>query len=201
MYLMWEVSTPCVYLRWLLAHLGRNNTKLYVANGLAMLGTFFVARNLLGLRAPPPGRAVHAAAPCLHLPGPRPLRLSGSLICARTGRLGGWCCAPWHGIASATPESLRRQAGVRPLMRPMRAVMSINFFRDTGRELRQPWHSSGGMSHGMLYTYRVRSARRRFGRQLLAPDSCCSSREHAAGVARLRAARSDDDSWRQVKPC
>ena len=51
MYLMWEVSTPCVYLRWLLAHLGKNNTRLYVANGLAMLGTFFVARNLLGLCA------------------------------------------------------------------------------------------------------------------------------------------------------
>ena len=51
MYLMWEVSTPCVYARWFLANLGQHNTRLYVANGLAMLGTFFVARNLLGLCA------------------------------------------------------------------------------------------------------------------------------------------------------
>ena len=47
---MWEVSTPCVYARWFLAHLGQHNSRLYLANGLAMLGTFFVARNLLGLR-------------------------------------------------------------------------------------------------------------------------------------------------------
>ena len=53
MYLMWEVSTPCVYARWFLANLGQHNTRLYVANGLAMLGTFFVARNLLGLCACP----------------------------------------------------------------------------------------------------------------------------------------------------
>ena len=41
-------------------------------------------------------------------------------------------------------------------MRLLRAVMSINFFRDTGVELSRPWHSQGGMSHAMLYTYRVR---------------------------------------------
>ena len=53
MFLMWEVSTPCVYARWFLAHIGRHNTRLYIANGLAMLATFFVARNCLGLCVPP----------------------------------------------------------------------------------------------------------------------------------------------------
>ena len=52
MFLMWEVSTPCVYARWFLAHVGRHNTRLYIANGLAMLATFFVARNCLGLCTP-----------------------------------------------------------------------------------------------------------------------------------------------------
>ena len=53
MFLMWEVSTPCVYARWFLAHIGRHNTRLYIANGLAMLATFFVARNCLGLCVSP----------------------------------------------------------------------------------------------------------------------------------------------------
>ena len=53
MFLMWEVSTPCVHLRWLLYHVGKHHTRLYIINGLAMLATFFCCRNVLGLGGPP----------------------------------------------------------------------------------------------------------------------------------------------------
>ena len=49
MFLMWELSTPCVYVRWFLYNLGKHDTKAYIINGLAMLATFFFARNVLGL--------------------------------------------------------------------------------------------------------------------------------------------------------
>ncbi|KAK9804464.1 hypothetical protein WJX73_004397 [Symbiochloris irregularis] len=48
MFLMWEVSTPCVYVRWLLYHIDMHHTKLYVINGMLMLATFFCCRNILG---------------------------------------------------------------------------------------------------------------------------------------------------------
>lgn len=49
MFLMWEISTPCVYVRWFLYNLGKHDTKAYIVNGLLMLATFFCCRNLLGL--------------------------------------------------------------------------------------------------------------------------------------------------------
>ena len=53
MFLMWEVSTPCVYVRWFLYNLGKHDTKAYIFNGMAMLATFFFCRNVLGFCAPP----------------------------------------------------------------------------------------------------------------------------------------------------
>lgn len=49
MFLMWELSTPCVYVRWFLYHLGKHDTKAYLINGLTMMATFFFCRNVLGL--------------------------------------------------------------------------------------------------------------------------------------------------------
>ena len=48
LFLMWELSTPFVYARWFLYNLDLANTRLYIINGLAMLTSFFCARNLLG---------------------------------------------------------------------------------------------------------------------------------------------------------
>ena len=48
LFLLWELSTPCVYARWFLYNLNLANTRLYIGNGLAMLATFFLARNVLG---------------------------------------------------------------------------------------------------------------------------------------------------------
>ena len=45
---MWELSTPFVYLRWSLHNLGYAKSPLYVANGFAMLISFFLARNVFG---------------------------------------------------------------------------------------------------------------------------------------------------------
>lgn len=47
-FLMWELSTPFVYLRWFLHNLGYAKSPLYVANGFAMLISFFLARNVFG---------------------------------------------------------------------------------------------------------------------------------------------------------
>ena len=47
-FLMWELSTPFVYLRWSLHNLGYAKSPLYVANGFAMLISFFLARNVFG---------------------------------------------------------------------------------------------------------------------------------------------------------
>lgn len=46
---MWELSTPFVNFRWLMAKMGLDNSKLYIANGLAMLGVFFLCRNVWGI--------------------------------------------------------------------------------------------------------------------------------------------------------
>lgn len=45
---MWELSTPFVYMRWFLFTLGKTESKAYIINGLLMVGTFFVARNVFG---------------------------------------------------------------------------------------------------------------------------------------------------------
>lgn len=47
-FLMWELSTPFVNVRWLLAKMGRDTSRLYVANGLAMVVVFFLCRNVWG---------------------------------------------------------------------------------------------------------------------------------------------------------
>ena len=47
-FLMWELSTPFVYMRWFLFTLGKSDSKAYIINGLLMVGTFFVARNVFG---------------------------------------------------------------------------------------------------------------------------------------------------------
>ncbi len=48
---MWEVSTPFVYMRWFLFTLGKSQTKAYIINGLLMVFTFFVFRNIMGVGA------------------------------------------------------------------------------------------------------------------------------------------------------
>ncbi|KAK9838477.1 hypothetical protein WJX81_001623 [Elliptochloris bilobata] len=49
LFMLWELSTPFVFMRWLLHSLGRQNSKLYLANGVAMIVVFFLCRNLLGV--------------------------------------------------------------------------------------------------------------------------------------------------------
>lgn len=53
LFLMWELSTPFVQLRWALHKLGKSETTLYKVNGLAMVATFFLARIAFGSCAPP----------------------------------------------------------------------------------------------------------------------------------------------------
>jgi hypothetical protein len=48
-FLMWEVSTPFVYMRWFLFTLGKSQSKAYIVNGLLMVATFFVFRNIMGV--------------------------------------------------------------------------------------------------------------------------------------------------------
>lgn len=48
-FLIWETSTAFVHARWALYHGGMADTRLYLANGLALLATFFAARNVFGL--------------------------------------------------------------------------------------------------------------------------------------------------------
>jgi hypothetical protein len=43
-FLMWEVSTFFVHARWFLFKLGAADSRWYLANGLAMLASFFVFR-------------------------------------------------------------------------------------------------------------------------------------------------------------
>ena len=49
---MWELSTPFVYMRWFLFTLGKSGSKAYIVNGLLMVGTFFLARNVFGTCEP-----------------------------------------------------------------------------------------------------------------------------------------------------
>ncbi len=53
-FLMWEVSTPFVYMRWFLFTLGKSQSKAYIVNGLLMVATFFIFRNIMGVGQPPP---------------------------------------------------------------------------------------------------------------------------------------------------
>lgn len=51
--LFFECSTPLVHMRWLLASLGMGHTRLYKANGIAMISAFFLCRVVWGTSAPP----------------------------------------------------------------------------------------------------------------------------------------------------
>lgn len=53
MFLLWECSTPFVFMRWVLHTLGRTKDKFYLYNGLTMMAVFFLCRNLLGVGARP----------------------------------------------------------------------------------------------------------------------------------------------------
>ena len=52
MFLLWEMSSPFVGLRYFIHGMGRNDTKLYLYNGLTMMVVFFLCRNVLGLGMP-----------------------------------------------------------------------------------------------------------------------------------------------------
>jgi hypothetical protein len=49
--LFFECSTPLVHARWLLASLGMSHTRLYKANGIAMIAAFFACRVVWGTSA------------------------------------------------------------------------------------------------------------------------------------------------------
>eukprot|EP00191_Tetraselmis_sp_GSL018_P003440 CAMPEP_0177610648 /NCGR_PEP_ID=MMETSP0419_2-20121207/19908_1 /TAXON_ID=582737 /ORGANISM="Tetraselmis sp., Strain GSL018" /LENGTH=292 /DNA_ID=CAMNT_0019106001 /DNA_START=265 /DNA_END=1141 /DNA_ORIENTATION=+ len=67
-FLTWEFSTPFVHLRWFLFEMGLKDSRLYFYNGLAMIASFFAARNVLGLYF----SYVFWAASELELGSPRP---------------------------------------------------------------------------------------------------------------------------------
>jgi hypothetical protein len=48
-FLMWELSTPFVHVRYLMHATGRSGSPLYIANGLTMVLVFFCCRNLWGV--------------------------------------------------------------------------------------------------------------------------------------------------------
>eukprot|EP00192_Tetraselmis_astigmatica_P021047 CAMPEP_0117655314 /NCGR_PEP_ID=MMETSP0804-20121206/4214_1 /TAXON_ID=1074897 /ORGANISM="Tetraselmis astigmatica, Strain CCMP880" /LENGTH=274 /DNA_ID=CAMNT_0005461659 /DNA_START=340 /DNA_END=1164 /DNA_ORIENTATION=+ len=47
-FILWEMSTPFVQLRWFLVEMGLKETKLYVGNGIVMMVVFFIARLVIG---------------------------------------------------------------------------------------------------------------------------------------------------------
>eukprot|EP00873_Tetraselmis_striata_P034949 jgi/Tetstr1/455213/TSEL_042062.t1 len=47
-FILYEASTPFVHAHWYLLRLGRSGSKLFIANGLAMLAVFFCVRNVFG---------------------------------------------------------------------------------------------------------------------------------------------------------
>lgn len=49
LFLLWECSTPFVFVRWGLHALGRADTKLYLYNGLTMMAVFCICRNVMGV--------------------------------------------------------------------------------------------------------------------------------------------------------
>lgn len=50
-FLLWELSTPFVHVRWLLKSIGKERTLLYTVNGLLMMAVFFLCRNVFGVIA------------------------------------------------------------------------------------------------------------------------------------------------------
>ena len=46
--MLWEISTPFVHMRWFLYKIGRGSTRLYLANGLAMMVVFCLCRIVWG---------------------------------------------------------------------------------------------------------------------------------------------------------
>jgi hypothetical protein len=47
-FLLWELSTPFVHLRWLLHKSGRDKQRIYAVNGLLMAMVFFLCRPAWG---------------------------------------------------------------------------------------------------------------------------------------------------------
>jgi hypothetical protein len=47
-FLLWELSTPMLHMRWVLYKIGKGSTKLYKYNALAGMATFFLCRILWG---------------------------------------------------------------------------------------------------------------------------------------------------------
>lgn len=47
-FLLWELSTPFVYIRWFLYKAGLDTTPLYIINGIAMMLSFAGCRNVFG---------------------------------------------------------------------------------------------------------------------------------------------------------
>jgi hypothetical protein len=47
-FLLWELSTPFVHLRWLLHKSGRERQRIYATNGLLMMVVFFLCRPVWG---------------------------------------------------------------------------------------------------------------------------------------------------------
>ena len=52
LFLLWELSTPFVQMRWALYKLGKTDTLLYKVNGMLMVLTFFGARIVCGTCTP-----------------------------------------------------------------------------------------------------------------------------------------------------
>eukprot|EP00884_Botryococcus_braunii_P018569 jgi/Botrbrau1/5396/Bobra.182_1s0001.2 len=48
LFVLWEISTPFVYIRWFLHTLGRSKSREYMINGFAMMAAFFLCRNVVG---------------------------------------------------------------------------------------------------------------------------------------------------------
>lgn len=53
LFLLWEISTPFVQLRWILYKMGATETAAYVANGLLMVFSFGMVRVVFGTCASP----------------------------------------------------------------------------------------------------------------------------------------------------
>jgi hypothetical protein len=47
-FLLWELSTPMLHLRWVLYKIGQGGSKLYTYNALAGMATFFLCRIVWG---------------------------------------------------------------------------------------------------------------------------------------------------------
>lgn len=73
LFLLWEISTPFVQLRWILYKMGATETAAYVANGLLMVFSFGMVRVVFGTCAfivLPTLTRDHNAMPCSHHESP-----------------------------------------------------------------------------------------------------------------------------------